>query len=140
MCDKNDIKAKIKDKLLDALKTPARVLPLWVTSIGAGALITAIVEGNYSFKKRLSELDGKLFLFKAADIDKNFYMLIKDSEIKIIPHSKQSPDVTMEGELKVLTELLLGTVDPDTVFFSRRLEISGDTAVAIHFKNILADI
>ena len=43
----------------------------------------------------------------------------------------------MKGETSVLFRLLLGKEDPDTVFFSRRLEIEGDTAAAICFKNIL---
>ncbi len=37
-----------------------------------------------------------------------------------------------------LLDVFTGRVDPDTVFFSRRLEITGDTAAAVHFKNILA--
>jgi predicted lipid carrier protein YhbT len=50
------------------------------------------------------------------------------------------PDVTMRGNVTVLLDVLSGKVDPDTVFFSRKLEIEGDTATAIHFKNILASL
>ena len=46
----------------------------------------------------------------------------------------------MRGALKVLVRVMLGKEDPDTVFFSRELEINGDTAVALHFKNILSSI
>jgi len=44
----------------------------------------------------------------------------------------------MSGNVAVLMDVLLGKEDPDTVFFSRKLEITGDTATAIHFKNLLA--
>ena len=51
-----------------------------------------------------------------------------------------APDVVMKGDALVLIDVLRGKEDPDTVFFSRRLEVSGDTAVAVHFKNILSSI
>jgi predicted lipid carrier protein YhbT len=43
----------------------------------------------------------------------------------------------MTGDTSILFGLLLNKVDPDTIFFTRKLMISGDTAVAVHFKNIL---
>ncbi|MCK4847070.1 MAG: SCP2 sterol-binding domain-containing protein, partial [Deltaproteobacteria bacterium] len=44
------------------------------------------------------------------------------------------------AETSVLLELFLGEEDPDTVFFSRRFEINGDTSAAILLKNIMAAI
>ena len=147
MSETKDLKAsllKLKDTLTDGalelIKEPMRAMPLWVDAIGAGAVISAITEANPNFKERLGELEGKLFLFDATDINKRFYMLIENEEINVRAHVVREPDVIMRGEVRVLVEMLLGRVDPDTVFFSRRLEIEGDTAVAILFKNILADI
>lgn len=114
-----------------------RLLPLWIEAIGMGAVMGAIVDSNKKFKERLKEIDDKIFLFEASDLNKKFYLYIKDSDIKIIPHLAKTPDVVMKGEAKIFFGLLLGKEDPDTVFFSRKLEISGDTAAAIHFKNIL---
>ena len=114
-----------------------RLTPLWIEAIGMGAVMGAIVDGNKRFKERLKEIDNKVFLFEAVDLNKKFYLRIKDGDIKIIPHLAKEPDVVMKGETKVFFGLLLGKEDPDTVFFSRKLEISGDTAAAIHFKNIL---
>ena len=128
---------KIKEEVLKALKVPLKFTPLWVEAIGMGAVMGAIVDGNKRFKERLKEIDDKIFLFEAVDLNKKFYLHIKDGDIKIIPHLAKEPDVVMKGETKVFFGLLLGKEDPDTVFFSRRLEISGDTAAAIHFKNIL---
>jgi predicted lipid carrier protein YhbT len=71
-------------------------------------------------------------------VGKKFYIVIKDRDIKVHPHSASTPDVTMSGNVAVLMDVLLGKEDPDTVFFSRKLEITGDTATAIHFKNLLA--
>ncbi|MCK4739368.1 MAG: SCP2 sterol-binding domain-containing protein [Deltaproteobacteria bacterium] len=133
------MKKELKDKLFKRLKTPLRYTPLVFQTIGAGVIISEIVERNPRFKRRLKELQGKHFLFKATDTGKAFHMEITKDNIKVTPHSADKPDVTMQGELEILLDLLLGDIDPDTVFFSRRLEISGDTSTAILFKNILAD-
>ncbi len=131
------ISEKLKEKALQVLKLPLRLLPLWIEAIGMGAVMGAIVDGNRRFKERLKEIDDRLFLFDAADLNKKFYLPIKDGDLKLLLHLKNEPDVVMKGETKVFFGLLLGKEDPDTVFFSRKLEITGDTAAAIHFKNIL---
>lgn len=134
---KSEVKERLKEKALQAIKLPLRLTPLWIEAIGMGAVMGAIVDSNKKFKERLKEIDDKAFLFEASDLNKKFYLYIKDSDIKIIPHLAKTPDVVMKGEAKIFFGLLLGKEDPDTVFFSRKLEISGDTAAAIHFKNIL---
>jgi len=134
---KSELKERLKEKALQALKFPLRLTPLWIEAIGMGAVMGAIVDGNKRLKERLKEINDKVFLFEAVDLNKKIYLRIKDGDIGIIPHLTKGPDVVMKGETKVLFGLLLGKEDPDTVFFSRRLEISGDTATAICFKNIL---
>jgi predicted lipid carrier protein YhbT len=132
--------AKIKDTLYKSAAFSLRLMPLWMEAIGAGALIASVMQANPNLKERLKELDNKLFLFEVKDIGKSFYMRIKDGDVSIVPHVLKTPDATMKGDARVLMDVFLGKVDPDTVFFSRRLEVSGDTAVAIHLKNILASI
>ena len=129
------------DLALTLLKGPLSILPIprWAAALGAGTLATAAVEFRPRLKSRLKELEGKLFCFEAVDLDAGFNLLIKDGGVTAVPNPGRAPDVTMRGTSGVLTELALGAVDPDTVFFSRRLEISGDTASAILLKNILAD-
>ncbi|MBI5643214.1 MAG: SCP2 sterol-binding domain-containing protein [Deltaproteobacteria bacterium] len=136
--ESDELKNKIKEKFLKSLNLPLKAMPLWVEAIGVGVFIANIVESHPNFKARLKEIDDKLFLFEAKDIRKKFYLHIKDQEIKVVPHAVRAPDVEMRGEVSVLVDVLTGKEDPDTVFFSRKLEISGDTASAIHFKNILA--
>ncbi len=83
-------------------------------------------------------VEGKIFKFEAVDIKKAFYLHIKDHAISVVVHITGAPDVTMRGTVAVLLDVFTGRVDPDTVFFSRRLEITGDTSAAVHLKNILA--
>ncbi|MBI1911030.1 MAG: SCP2 sterol-binding domain-containing protein [Deltaproteobacteria bacterium] len=136
--NKEVLKSKLKGQLLRGVKLPLKAMPLWMEAIGVGVFISQIVEKNPRFKERLKEIDDKVFLFEAKDIKKSFFLYIKDKNVQIVPHMARVPDVTMRGTVNVLVDVLIGKEDPDTVFFSRKLEISGDTATAIHFKNILA--
>ncbi|OGQ03950.1 MAG: hypothetical protein A2W38_00415 [Deltaproteobacteria bacterium RBG_19FT_COMBO_58_16] len=136
--DREEITRRLKGVLYRGIRGPLKVMPLWMEAIGVGVFISSIVDANPSFKEKLSQIDGKVFRFEARDISKSFYLHIKDREIKVVPHMNREPDVTMSGKVAVLIDVLTGKEDPDTVFFSRRLEITGDTASAIHFKNILA--
>ncbi len=129
---------KFKEMLSKGMSLPLKAIPLWMEAIGVGVFISTIVDSHPGFKERLAGLEGKVFRFEATDIGKSFYLQIKNRDIRVLPHMDRPPDVIMRGEVKTLTEVLLGKVDPDTVFFSRKLEINGDTAAAIHFKNILA--
>jgi len=136
--EKEELKKKIKDKLFKGFNLPLKAMPSWMEAIGAGVFVAHILENNPRFRQRLIEVDDKVFLFEAKDVGKKFFLHIKDNDIKVHPHSSRTPDVTLSGNVAVLMDVLLGKEDPDTVFFSRKLEITGDTATAIHFKNLLA--
>jgi predicted lipid carrier protein YhbT len=48
-----------------------------------------------------------------------------------------APDVTVRASLADYAALVLGREDPDTLFFTRRLVIEGDTALGLAVKNAL---
>jgi predicted lipid carrier protein YhbT len=47
------------------------------------------------------------------------------------------PDVTMRASLADYAALALRREDPDTLFFTRRLVLEGDTALGLEIKNAL---
>ena len=47
------------------------------------------------------------------------------------------PDVTVRASLSDYLALALRRADPDTLFFSRRLVLEGDTALGLAIKNAL---
>jgi predicted lipid carrier protein YhbT len=142
MSEKDALLEKVREKVVKGVTTALKVMPVWVEAIGVGTFISQVVSTHPRFSEKLKDkaVDGKVFLFEASDIGKGFYLFIKDGEIKVLAHSSKKPDVRMKGEVKVLSDVFLGRVDPDTVFFSRRLEITGDTAAAIYLKNTLASL
>ena len=48
-----------------------------------------------------------------------------------------APDVTVRASLRDYVALALRHEDPDTLFFSRRLVIEGDTALGLTVKNAI---
>ncbi len=132
-----EIKEKL-ERIFWRLSAPSlRLMPLWVEVLGASIFLNVLLNSNPKFKEKIKELGDKVFLFEIKDIKKSFYMIVENGEISLLPHYKGKPDVTMTGDASILFGLLLNKVDPDTIFFTRKLMISGDTAVAVHFKNIL---
>lgn len=119
---------------------PLKFVPAWMQGAGLGLFLAHVLENNPGFKERLEEIDDNYFLFESTDTGQKFYLYIKDKDITVKLHHKDEPDVVMKGEFSVLVGLLLSKVDPDNVFFSRRLQISGNTATALCFKNILDSI
>ncbi len=130
----------MNEKMIDLASRPLKFIPSWVQGAGLGLFLAHVVENNLDFKERLSDIDDKHFLFEATDIGQRFFLYIKDKTIRVKVHYHETPDVTMKGEFSVILGLMMSKVDPDTVFFSRKLEITGNTATALCFKNILDSI
>lgn len=137
---RDEIKKDAFDKFTKGTVVGLKAMPLWMEALGAGLFMTLLTETKPRFKRKLAVLDGKVFKFDAIDLGKTFSIHVIGQDIKLVPHCNKTPDVTMRGEVGVLMSLMTGKEDPDTVFFSRKLEITGDTAAAIHFKNSLADL
>ncbi len=140
MSDREDAREKILNAAAKMLSIPLKLAPTFLGAVWVGGVIGSVVDSHPYFKERLSELEGKLFLFEATDIGKKIFLEVRDNSIHAVAHTSATPDVVMRGDVRVLLELFLGRVDPDTVFFSRRLEINGDTAAAILLKNLLAGL
>ncbi len=130
----------MNEKVISYAGRTCKYIPPVVQGIGLGLFLGHVVENNPDFKDRLEEIDDKYFMFEATDTKQCFFLHIKDKAIKVKMHLKNAPDVIMKGEFSVLIGLLLSKVDPDNVFFSRKLQISGNTATALCFKNILDSI
>jgi len=90
--------------------------------------------------EEMGVIRDKLFLFCTPDKELELLMRIGRSRIRITPFSGEAPDVTIRGDLMALISLCLGLEDSDTLFFSRRLLMTGDTSTGLLFKNLLANL
>ena len=84
---------------------------------------------------RLSEIDGKSVCIHIKDALSRIYFRIEHG--RLLPTSPGRADVCISGNIDDFWKLASRREDPDTLFFSRRLCIEGDTETGVHIKNLL---
>ena len=99
---------------------------------------------NNVLKEQL--IDGELdfleqvFLeIKVTDLNKSWFFSVEDEKI-LVSHAintTQSSDVVISGEFNSFVLLASQTIDPDTLFFKRKLLIEGDVELGLAVKNLL---
>jgi len=95
---------------------------------------------NEEAKQRFAELSGKHFLFRTFDDVVHLGMTFTDGSIRVQADPARGADVTISGNLPALIALCFSLEDADSLFFSRCLLLTGDTASGLLFKNILANL
>jgi len=90
--------------------------------------------------QRFVELSGKRFLFRTFDDVVHLGMTFTDGSIRVQANPQWDADVTISGNLPALIVLCFSLEDADSLFFSRCLLLTGDTASGLLFKNVLANM
>lgn len=87
----------------------------------------------------LEPLQGKLVSIRVIDAGLSFYFTISSTGF-VACKSDKTPDLSISAT--VYDFILLGTrqEDPDTLFFSRRLVVEGETELGLIAKNTLDSI
>lgn len=85
---------------------------------------------------RLKFMKNRKLCIRVSDIDLTF-MVTLPGEVLRISADPSGCDVTFRTQATDLLQLITGREDPDTLFFSRRLSISGDTELGLEVKNFL---
>jgi predicted lipid carrier protein YhbT len=84
---------------------------------------------------RLPELDGKSVCIHIKDASSRIHFRIERGRLQ--PAAPGRTDVRISGTVEDFWRLATRAEDPDTLFFSRRLSIEGDTETGVHVKNLL---
>ncbi|MBF0341816.1 MAG: SCP2 sterol-binding domain-containing protein [Magnetococcales bacterium] len=123
------------------LALPFQVIPKPVTAVTLGIVLNLFFKRYPELKTRLTELSGKVFEFHVEDQSQSFFMEVThDGEVLIHTYSDSLPHVVMSGQAGAFLALLFSTTDPDSLFFSRQLQLSGETDTGLRFKNILDNV
>ena len=84
----------------------------------------------------LAPLHGKLISIHVIDASVVLYFTL--SERGITPRrAEKTPDLTISASAHDFMQLAMRKEDPDTLFFSRRLLMEGDTELGLLVKNTL---
>ncbi|MBI3778023.1 MAG: SCP2 sterol-binding domain-containing protein [Gammaproteobacteria bacterium] len=84
---------------------------------------------------RLAEIEGKSVCIHIRDAANEIHFRIERGRLR--PVAPGRADVRISGNVEDFWQLAARREDPDTLFFSRRLCIEGDTETGVHVKNLL---
>lgn len=127
--------------LSSLLSLPFNLIPKPVTAVTMGIVMNLFFKRYPDFQERLKELAGKTFEFHVEDLDQSYFMEVNDEgQVLIHTYSDSLPHVVMSGSKGAFLSLLFATSDPDSLFFSRELKLSGETDTGLRFKNILDNV
>lgn len=89
---------------------------------------------------RLGEYGHRLYLIAPTDLPLAFCLRPApvDGEIRLVA-AKDAPEaaVRVRGRILDLLQLFDGTLDADAAFFSRRIQVEGDTSAVVALHNAL---
>lgn len=96
---------------------------------------------NRAFRQPLSNGDldfmrGRRVRIMVLDIHLDFSITLRDRQLCVSMRSI-TPDVIFRANLHDLLSVITGQVDPDTLFFRRKLTIEGNTELGLALKNFL---
>ncbi len=121
------------------LSLPLKILPAFVHN---KILVTAL---NKIFIKELQEgeldfLQGKIVHISIEDAGIEYHFTLSnnpDNKKLAAADKNRSPDLVLQGTIYNYLLLASRREDTDTLFFSRRLRMQGDTELGLYVKNFL---
>lgn len=129
---------KMIPRLPSALGFAARVVPNRLQQV---ALARSL---NYALREAIAagELDffcNKLLNICVKDIGVQFSIRYRNHKL-VVADAQLEPDLRFSASSYDLLLITTQKLDPDMLFFQRRLEMNGDTELGLEIKNLLASI
>ena len=118
-----------------ALSFPLKILPSFVHN---KVLVTTL---NRMFNNELKEgeldfLQGKIIHISIEDAGIEYRFTLDNNRL-VAADKNSSPDLVLQGTVYNYLLLASRQEDTDTLFFSRRLHMQGDTELGLYVKNFL---
>lgn len=121
---------------LPALKQFLSMIPdPWHQQVISG-LVNHFMQGQPQ-TARISSLEGKVVRLIISDTHNQWQFGVRNGRLYSDPQLKRSWNVCIRGNLQDFLLLALRIEDPDTLFFSRRLSLEGETEAGLYVKNLL---
>lgn len=113
-------------------------LRLWPDALHSRAIrhLWNVLMKSQPSRARLTELEGKRIAIGLTDTGNHLAFRIRNGGIHPLT-SRAGWDVRIRGSTANLTRLALGREDADTLFFTRRVTMEGETAAGVCLKNLL---
>lgn len=117
------------------LVQPLRLLPDSVLRQGTERLISLVLAGPLEAGS-LDDLAGRRLGVEATDLGLRWVVEVADRRITVLPNDADA-ESTVRGTATDLLLLASRLEDADTLFFQRRLQLTGDTDLGLNVRNLL---
>lgn len=114
-----------------------RKLPQWPHALALVGGLNAALKMKLLPESELALLEDKLFRVRVLDTGGEACYTYRNGLFRPVFSPQREPDLGFAANLSAYLQLLARQEDPDTLFFSRELEITGDTELGLIVKNML---
>ncbi len=89
--------------------------------------------------RNLAALPAAFVLFEPSDLPHRFAVRLGQKPVSffLMQDEAEKPDAKIRGALQALVDMLEGREDGDRLFFSRDIEVTGNTEVIVGLRNVL---
>lgn len=126
-----------KFRLPAFIASVGRKLPQWPHALVLVASLNAALKMNLLPADDLAALDDKLFRISVLDTGGEASFTYRNGVFRPVFRTDRAADLAFAANLSAYLQLLARQEDPDTLFFNRDLEITGDTELGLIVKNML---
>jgi len=114
-----------------------RKLPQWPHTLTLVAGLNTALKMGLLPESELAALEDKLFRVRVLDTGGEANYTYRGGLFRPVFSPAGEPDLAFSANLSAFLQLLARQEDPDTLFFNRELEITGDTELGLIVKNML---
>lgn len=124
-------------RLPDFIAAIGSKLPQWPHTLTLVAGLNAAVKLKLLPEDSLAVLEEKQFRVRVHDTGGEANFTCRGGLFRPLFRVGREPDLAFAANLSAYLQLLSRQEDPDTLFFNRDLEITGDTELGLLVKNML---
>ncbi len=126
-----------KFRLPPLVSAIGRKLPQWPHALVLVAGLNAALKMKLLPESELALLEDKLFRVRVLDTGGEATYTYRGGLFRPVFNAQRQADLAFAANLSAYLQLLARQEDPDTLFFKRELEITGDTELGLIVKNML---
>lgn len=109
---------------------PSSLKNVLISKVLNRLFVTACQQGELNFLKE------KIVLIEVSDFEFQFSLSLVEQKL-LVNSVVAAPDLRVKASSEDFFLLCSAKVDPDTLFFQRRLSMLGDTELGLYLKNFL---